>query len=69
MNIPLELIWGVDVAVKKLRPGAHFQLEGTNFTEWNDPTGAEPPLWEEVLEQMQKDQRAAEDWIAANSSN
>ena len=64
MNIPFELLWGVDVAIKKLRPYANFQLEGTRFTNWDDPTGTEPPTWEEVMEQLQQDQKAAEEWLA-----
>jgi hypothetical protein len=67
MNIPYELLWGVDVAVKKLRPGAHFQLEGTQFTIWNDPEGREPPTWDEVMQQLKEDETAANDWIAANT--
>ena len=34
MNLPYELMYGVDVAIKKLRPDANFQLEGTSFTQW-----------------------------------
>ena len=41
-EIPYELLFGVDVAVKKLRPGANFQLEGTHFTEWTCPNNTEP---------------------------
>lgn len=67
MNIPYELLWGVDVAVKKLRPGAQFQLEGTRFTIWNDPEGREPPTWDEVMQQLKEDEAAANDWIAANT--
>jgi hypothetical protein len=52
MQLPHELLWGVDVALKKLRPHADFQLEGTRFTAWNDPTGSEPPTWEEVMDQL-----------------
>lgn len=43
MQIPHELLWGVDVAVKKLRPGANFQLEGTRFTQWSCPTTQNRP--------------------------
>ena len=49
-------LWGVDVAIKKLRPYAQFQLTNSTFTEWNDPTGAEPPTWEEINEQIRQDQ-------------
>lgn len=69
MQLPYELMWGVDVAIKKLRPHANFQLEGTRFTQWNDPTGLEAPSWEEVMNQMQADQEKAEKWLAENQSN
>lgn len=66
MDTPLELIWGVDVAIKKLRPTANFQLEGTNFTIWNDPAGSTPPTWEEVMAQLAEDQKLAEEWQKNN---
>jgi hypothetical protein len=66
-NLPFELFWGVDIAVKKLRPGADFQLEGTNFTIWNDPSGSNPPSWEEVMAQITADQQAAEEWQKNNT--
>lgn len=67
VNIPFEMIWGVDVAIKKLRPGASFQLEGTNFTIWNDPSGQTPPEWHEVMAQIDTDKQAAEEWQKNNS--
>jgi hypothetical protein len=67
MNIPYELLWGVDVAVKRLRPGANFQLEGTRFTQWNCPNGSTAPSWDEVMQQLKEDEAAANDWIAANT--
>lgn len=69
MQVPYELLFGVDVALKKLRPHANFQLEGTRFTQWNDPTGTEPPTWEEVMAQLQADQQAYEEWQRANTIN
>ena len=65
-EIPLELLFGVDVAVKKLRPGANFQLEGTRFTQWSCPNNTEPPAWEEVLAQLESDQKAYEEWQKNN---
>jgi hypothetical protein len=67
MNIPFEYMFGVDVALKKLRPHAQFQLEGTKFTVWNDPTGSEPPSWEEVAEQIEKDQIAHDTYVCAHT--
>ena len=48
-------LWGVDVAIKKLRPHAQFELYNTTFTKWNDPTESQPPTWNEINEQIEKD--------------
>lgn len=48
-------LFGVDVAIKKLRPGAKFALYNTTFTMWECPNGSEPPAWDEINEQIQKD--------------
>jgi hypothetical protein len=66
MSLPYELLWGVDVAIKKLRPGASFGLNNMTFTEWHDPSGAEPPSWDEIREQISKDEQAAKDWLENN---
>ena len=67
MNLPYELLWGVDVAIKKLRPDANFQLEGTRFTQWTCPNGSEAPTWEEVMAQLRADEEAANKWLAENA--
>jgi hypothetical protein len=61
-HIPYELLFGVDIAVKKLRPNANFQLEGTNFTQWSCPDNTQPPAWDEVMAQLAVDQQAYEEW-------
>jgi NADPH-dependent glutamate synthase beta subunit-like oxidoreductase len=66
MQVPLELLFGVDVAIKKLRPGANFQLEGTRFTNWSCPNNTEPPEWSEVIAQLEMDQQAYELWQKNN---
>jgi hypothetical protein len=66
MNLPYELLWGVDIAIKKLRPNAEFGLNNMTFTEWHDPTGLEPPSWGEIHAQIEKDQLAAEKWLEEN---
>ena len=69
MQLPYELLWGVDVAIKKLRPGANFQLEGTRFTQWTCPNGSESPTWGEVMAQLQADETAANKWLAENTQS
>jgi hypothetical protein len=65
-EIPFELLFGVDVAVKKLRPGANFQLEGTRFTSWSCPNNSQPPEWSEVVAQLEADQQAYQEWQKNN---
>ena len=48
-------LFGVDIAIKKLGPGAEFALYNTTFTMWDCPNGSEPPTWDEINEQIQKD--------------
>jgi hypothetical protein len=54
-TVPIDLLFGVDVAIKKLRPGANFQLEGSRITIWNDPEGRPAPTWDEVQAQLDSD--------------
>jgi hypothetical protein len=66
MNLPYELLWGVDISIKKLRPNAEFGLSNMTFTEWFDPDGLGPPSWDEIQEQIDKDQLAAKKWLEQN---
>lgn len=52
MNIRLP---GVDTAIKYLRPDAKWDLYNRTFTRWECPNGSEPPAWEEVEAQVQRD--------------
>jgi hypothetical protein len=69
MQLPYELLWGVDVAIKRLRPNANFQLEGTRFTQWTCPDGSQAPTWEEVMTQLRADETAANKWLAENTQS
>jgi hypothetical protein len=69
MQLPYELLWGVDVAIKKLRPNANFQLEGTRFTQWTCSDGSQAPTWEEVMAQLRADEEAANKWLAENTQS
>ena len=64
--MPFELLYGVDIAIKKLRPGADFGLAGNNITDWNDPNDLPPPTWEEIQQQIEKDKRVVEEWKEKN---
>tara|TARA_B100000902_G_C26953821_1_gene737167 strand:+ start:474 stop:671 length:198 start_codon:yes stop_codon:yes gene_type:complete len=48
-------LFGVDVAVKKLRPDAEFALSNNTFIEWDCPNYSKPPTWDEINEQIEKD--------------
>jgi len=62
-------LFGVDIAIKKLRPGAEFSLYNTTFTAWDCPNGTSPPTWEEVMAQMEADQAEAERLAFSESSS
>jgi len=49
--------YGVEVAIKKLRPGANFSLMNTEITGWEDPENRTPPTWEEIKRQMEIDKK------------
>lgn len=50
MRIP-----GVDSAIDFLRPGATYTLRNNTIFDWVCPNGTNPPTWEEIEEQIQKD--------------
>lgn len=53
--------YGIEVAIKTLRPNAKFALYNSDITEWDDPTGSEPPTKEEIEKQIEKDKKIY-DW-------
>jgi hypothetical protein len=62
MTVPIELLYGIDVAIKKLRPYAKFEIYNTTITKWEDPTGSEPPTWEEISAKINEDEHAFQEW-------
>ena len=50
-------LFGVDIAIKKLRPDAEFALRNTSIIEWNCPHNSEPPTWQEIKEQIESDMK------------
>jgi len=52
-------LFGVDIAIKKLRPGAEFALYNRYITHWECPNNSEPPTWEEIDAQIKADQAAS----------
>ena len=58
-------LFGVDVAIKKLRPGAEFALMDTTFIQWDCPNNSQPPTWDEIKEQIEKDMSTINSHIEA----
>ena len=52
-------LYGVDIAIKKLRPNAKFGLHNQHFIIWDCPDNSEPPTWDEIKEQIQLDKKAS----------
>ena len=52
-------LFGVDVAIKKLRPNAKFGLHNQHFIIWDCPDNSEPPTWDEIKEEIQLDKKAS----------
>jgi hypothetical protein len=46
-------IFGIDVAIKKLRPNAKFVISNRDFIQWEDELP--PPTWEEIENQISLD--------------
>jgi len=66
-ELPADLAWGVDSAIKKLRPWAKFSMYNKDITWWEDPTGTSPPSWDEIVHQMEIDKLVAQRWIIDNN--
>lgn len=68
-KLPLELMFGIDVAIKKLRPNAELVIEGTNIRDYFDPTGLPEITWQDIMDQIMKDKAAADAWLANQPKN
>lgn len=55
MDLLPSNLYGIEIAISRLRPNARYQLEGTTFTVWEDPSGKKPPTWEEIQKQIAKE--------------
>ena len=58
------LAWGVDTAIKALRPGCKFDVAVSgghyNFTRWWDPSGKPAPTNEEINKEYEFQQKLSE---------
>jgi hypothetical protein len=52
MNNKTYLLYGINTAMHLLRPGANWEVSGTEFTRWEDPRPC--PTWDELMDAMEK---------------
>lgn len=45
-------MYGIDIAIKLLRPGARWEVTNNYFSLWDDPRPK--PTWEEVIDTLDK---------------
>ena len=46
---------GIDTAIKILRPNARWELQNRNFVIWECDDGTEPPSWDEIVVEVQRE--------------
>ena len=58
------MAYGIDTAIKALRPGAKFQMTAGNgefaFPQWWDPNGLPAPSKDEIMEEFEYQKKVAE---------
>jgi hypothetical protein len=54
--------YGIETAIEALRPGAKYVLSGgkEKFLGWRCPNNSEPPTWDEVLEEFERQKSIAD---------
>lgn len=46
---------GIDTAIRILRPGAVWELYNKDFIRWEDPEDRDPPTWEEIEKEVDRE--------------
>lgn len=46
---------GIDTAIDILRPGSRWRMENKTFTGWVDDEGQDPPTWEEIEKEIERE--------------
>jgi hypothetical protein len=58
------MVYGIDTAIKALRPGAKFQMTAGNgefvFTQWWDPNGLIAPTKDEIMKELDYQKKVAD---------
>jgi hypothetical protein len=62
------MLYGIDIAIQKLRPNATFSLYNKTFEDWWDPQDLPPPSWEEIMFVFEQDKQKAEMFLDKNPS-
>ena len=52
MNNKIYSLYGIDTAIKLLRPNARWEIINNKFSLWDDPRPC--PTWEEIMDTMDK---------------
>jgi len=52
MTTKIYRIYGIDMAMEMLRPGAKWEISNREITRWDDPRPC--PTWQEIDETMMK---------------
>lgn len=53
------LTFGVDAAIRSLRPNARFTMSAEKFVYWNDPDNMPPPTLDEIKVEMDRLEKIA----------
>lgn len=52
MEDKIYQLYGLDSAMRLLRPGSKWEISNSHFSRWDDPRPC--PSWEEVMDTMDK---------------
>jgi hypothetical protein len=52
MTTKIYRLYGIDMAMHLLRPGAKWEISNSHFTRWEDSRPC--PTWQEVMDTMEK---------------
>jgi hypothetical protein len=56
----VNVLFGIDIALQKLRPNAKYTLVNTEIIKWEDPNGLPPPNWKEIEQIVEEDRKQNE---------
>jgi hypothetical protein len=60
MTKNVNILYGVDIALSKLRPNAKYTLYNKEVLAWEDPAGLPFPEWSEIMAIIEEDKKQHE---------